>query len=303
MIYLVTTSRHRYTHEELVGLPEFDLRVINFLDLQKGRDGEPATYIFTDLDRLAPDLVADMGKTFRDMRQQGHRMLNDPARALGRFGLLRALNRAGINDFDCYRADELATPRRWPVFLRTEGNHAEPLSGLLGDERELEEAIAAAVDSGTPVKELLIIEYAAEPLRAGLFRKLSVFKVGERLLGFPSVHEDQWLVKYGKPGLADEQLYEEDYQFVAANPFLPLMNRVFEIAGVDYGRADFGIVGGRPQVYEINTNPDMKLRPKASPSERRNQSIALFGDNYLAAMQAIDAAPAPASLSQARRQG
>ena len=31
--------------------------------------------------------------------------------------------------------------------------------------------------------------------------------------------------------------------------------RAFEVAGIDYGRADFSIVDGVPQIYEINTNP------------------------------------------------
>lgn len=288
MIFIVTTNRHRYTHEELQSEQPFALRVISYLDIRKLQLDGAATFVFTDLDRLAPDLVSTMAKTFRDMRDEGHRMLNDPARALGRFGLLRALSRAGINDFDCYRADELSTPRRWPVFLRAEGNHGEPLSGLLDDERELQAALRQARDGGTPFKELLIIEYCAEPLRPGLFRKLSVFKIGERLIGFPSVHDNQWIVKYGKGGLADDSLYEEDYGFVANSPFVPLMARVFDIAGVDYGRVDFGIVGGRPQIYEINTNPDIKLSPRQSKNARRNQTIALFRDNFLAAMKAID---------------
>ena len=91
------------------------------------------------------------------------------------------------------------------------------------------------------VQELLIIEYCAEPLRPGLFRKLSVFKLGERLIGFPAVHDDNWIVKYGKGGLADDALYEEDHGFVADSPFAPLMAQAFDLAGVDYGRVDFGI--------------------------------------------------------------
>jgi hypothetical protein len=288
VIFIVTTNRHRYTHEELQSEQPFALRVISYLVIRKLQLDGPATFVFTDLDRLAPDLVGTMAKTFRDMRDDGHRMLNDPVRALGRFGLLRALNRAGINDFDCYRADELSTPRRWPVFLRAEGNHGQPLSGLLGDERELGAALDQAREAGTPYKELLIIEYCAEPLRPGLFRKLSVFRLGERLIGFPSVHDNQWIVKYGKGGLADDALYEEDQGFVTDSPFLSLMAQVFDIAGVDYGRVDFGIVGGRPQIYEINTNPDIKLSPRQSKNARRNQTIALFRENFLAAMMAID---------------
>jgi hypothetical protein len=33
------------------------------------------------------------------------------------------------------------------------------------------------------------------------------------------------------------------------------LRRVFDIAGIEYGRADWGIVAGKVQIYEINTNP------------------------------------------------
>ena len=293
MILVVTTNSHRYTHEKLRTVEGLDLKVVSYVELREPDPDRTATVIFTDIDRLAPDLLLYMSKMYRNLRDAGHLVLNDPGRALGRFGLLRALNRAGINDFDCYRADELATPKRWPVFLRVEGNHGEPLTGLLESQKQLDAAIEEIRENGTPIKDLLIIEYLAEPVRPGLFRKLSVFKVGDRMIGFPCVHEDNWLVKYGAPGLADDELYEEDYGFVADNPFLPLMSRVFDIARVNYGRVDFGLVGGRPQIYEINTNPDVKLRPRRNPSERRNQTIDLFREQYLDAMRAIGGGPPP----------
>jgi len=298
VIIVVTTNSHRYTHEKLATVEGLDLKVVSYVELREQKPQRPATYIFTDIDRLAPDLLLHMSKIYRQLRDEGHRVLNDPVRTLGRFGLLRALNRAGINDFDCYRADELSTPKRWPVFLRVEGNHGEPLSGLLENEKQLKDAVDESRDGGTPIKDLLIIEYLAEPVRPGVFRKLSVFKLGERLIGFPSVHEDNWLVKYGAPGLADETLYEEDYGFVADNPFLPLMSRVFGIAGVDYGRVDFGLVDGRPQIYEINTNPDVKLRPQRNPNARRNETIDLFREKYLDAMQALDPTGAHRPIAQ-----
>ncbi len=288
MILILTTMPHRYTHQELELEHDIDVRVLSYAELWDDRRHVPGTYIFTDLDRLPSGVLPETGHLFRKLQGQGFRVLNDPARVLGRYGLLRALNRAGINSFDAYRVDSLERPRKWPVFLRLEGDHKAPLSGLLADEAQLDEAIEAVVEQGFPRTAMLIVEYAAEPVRPGLFRKLSAFKIGERLIGGHCVHDDQWLVKYGKPGIAPPELYEEEYRFIAENPFADFLTKVFEIAAIDYGRVDFGVVGGEPQIYEINTNPHMQLRPDPSPVARRNESTDLFRSNYLYALRQID---------------
>ena len=289
MILIVTTDDHRYTHASLRSESGVDVRVISYSELQKNLYALPkGTYIFTDVDRLTPPGMRQAAAYYRGLRHHGQTVLNDPARMLGRFGLLRALNRAGINDFDAYRVDALETLRRWPVFLRVDGGHGEPASGLLHNQAELDAALEECLKEGRPQSALLIIEYAAEPVAPGLFRKLSVFRVGDRLVGYTCVHDDQWVVKYGKPAIATPELYEDEYRIVATNPFADALWPVFELAGVEYGRVDFGLVGGRPQIYEINSNPDLKLRPKPSPVARRNQSNELFRVNFLAALQDID---------------
>ena len=289
MILIITTHEHAYTHRSLQSELDVDVRVVSYFEFLERKPARPrATYIFTDFDRLAPSVLPKIAVGYRKLRAAGCKVLNDPARALGRFGLLRALNRAGINDFDAYRVDSLEQPRKWPVFLRLEGNHLAPVTGLLHSQRELDLALEAIQKEGVPQSALVIIEYAAEPVRPGLFRKLSVFRVGDRLIGCTCAHDDHWLVKYGKKGIGTPDLYDEEYQFVAENPFGEMLLPVFDMAGVDYGRVDFGLVGGRPQVYEINTNPDIKLRPPPSPAPKRNESIELFRVKYLAAMQAID---------------
>jgi len=68
---------------------------------------------------------------------------------------------------------------------------------------------------------------------------------------------------------------------------------------VDYGRVDYGLVDGRPQIYEINSNPDLKLRPEPGPAARRNESNDLFRANYLEALKAIDTLPMSGALAQA----
>ena len=263
--------------------------MLSYSELINGTGERPkATYVFTDVDRLPALAVYKAAIEYRALKDRGFTVLNDPARVRSRFGLLRALNRAGINQFDAYRVEDLEEPRRWPVFLRVEGTHTAPVSDLLNTRAELDAAVERNLDEGIPHSKLLIIEYAAEPVRPGLFRKLSAFRVGDRVLGYTCVHDDQWLVKYGKPAIATPELYEEEYRFVAESPFAETLRAVFDLAGIEYGRVDFGLVDGRPQIYEINTNPDLKLDPEPSSVARRNESNALFKANYIEALKAVD---------------
>lgn len=295
MIVIVTTRQHRYTHQKLLEEPDLNVRLADYSTLERNQQRLPlATYIFTDLDRLQPPTLHAAALRYRELRANGCRVLNDPARGMKRFGFLRALNRAGVNGFDAYSVESLEQPVRWPVFLRLEGDHQRPVSGLLNSPEELDDAVRSAIDDGCPRSALIIVEYAAEPVAPGIFRKLSVFRVGDRMLGYTCVHDDQWIVKYGKIGIATDDLYEEEYQFVATNPHGPAIRQAFALAGVEYGRADFGLVDGKPQIYEINTNPNMKLGDTASPHPRRADSAALFKSNYISAMQAIDTVGAPA---------
>lgn len=291
LIVIVTTQQHAYTHKCLFDEPDLDVRLETYTGLERNRHSVPvATYIFTDLDRLPLPSLQIAARRYRQLRAAGLNVLNDPAKAMKRFGLLRALNRAGINDFDAYSIESLEQPRRWPVFIRLEGDHDRPLSALIGSQGELDAAIRSAIDSGVPRSALIVIEYAAEPVAPGLYRKLSVFRIGDRMLGYTCVHDDQWLVKYGKKGIATDAMYEEEYRFVRDNPYGPTIRKVFDIAGVEYGRADFGVVDGKPQIYEINTNPNMKLTDPAAADRRRNESTELFRVNYIEAMQAVDTA-------------
>lgn len=290
MIVFVTTERHRYTHEDVIAATG-GVKSVSYPEMFSHGYLPRAAYVFTDMDRLSPRELEQAARSYRMLRANGLPVYNDPARFLGRYGVLRRLHREGLNDFNAYRADSGEAPSRWPVFLRAEGDHKRPLSGLLADQDELDRALAKAVEEGAPVSTLLIIEYAAEEVRPGLFRKLSVFRVGDRMVGFTCVHDDQWLVKYGKPGIAPPELYEDEYRIVSENPFGEEMLRVFELVGLEYGRVDFGIVAGRPQVYEVNSNPDMKLDPKSFGVELRDRSNALFKEKYLAAIDALDFDP------------
>jgi hypothetical protein len=258
-----------------------------------------ATYVFTDMDRLSPPQLKLASALYTHLRAHGLSVLNNPARAMSRAGLLRALHDAGINQFNAYRVEDNVRPERWPVFVRAEGSHTAPVSGLLESWDAVRTAVDAAIESGIPVSSMIIIEYAAEPVRPGLFRKLAGFRFGNADFAHNCVHEDNWLVKYGQLGSATPELYRDDLRIVSENPYAEDVARAFDIARIDYGRADFGLVNGKVQVYEINTNPTVAF-PAQHPSRDRIEAYAIFRRNYLAALDAASSGMHRASVKLPR---
>ncbi|MEM7314764.1 MAG: tetratricopeptide repeat protein, partial [Planctomycetota bacterium] len=193
----------------------------------------------------------------------------------------------GVNNFNVHALDELNDTIEFPVFLRVADDHGGPLTDLIDDRATLRKAIDALVELGYPPSALIAVEFAAEPVRPGIFRKLSVFRVGERFLPHPSVHDISWVIKEGRAGVAPKELYDEDLRFMQTNPFAEQIRRVFEIANVDYGRVDFGLVDGRPRIYEVNTNPVIGDPTQHSIPERV-ESMKLWWEGLLSALHAID---------------
>ncbi len=291
MIYIVVTRGYRSTHQRVYRhLGRSKVRTITYDRLIASKRVPPATYIFSDIDRLSlPDreLAAIY---YRALSERALPVLNDPARVKTRFALLRSLHEAGINDFNVYRAGETHKMVRFPVFLRRESGHGLPLSGLLETADDLVRAIESTVANGVPTDAILVIEYCAEPVERDLFRKLAMFRIGQVMVPHLCVHDDNWLVKYGKLGIATPALYDDELRIIRENPYSEALTRAFDIAQIDYGRADFGIVGGRVQIYEINTNPH--LAPGGShPSPQRMESQQLFWAKYIDALQALAGKP------------
>ena len=71
-------------------------------------------------------------------------------------------------------------------------------------------------------------------------------------------------------------------------PFMETIKQVFEIANIEYGRVDFGIVAGKPVFYEINTNPCVGFNLSKHPFSQRLQSHQIFKDNYRSAVRALE---------------
>lgn len=286
MIRFVTTRAHASTLSEL-RRAAVAVRHVDYDRLIATRRLRPATTLFTDFDRLSAWDLELAARIQRRLAAAGVRTLNDPARVKTRHALLRALHEAGVNSFNAYRLDERVRPARYPVFLRRERGHGQPLGPLLADADALDRAVDAALESGIPESSLLVVEYAAEPAAPGIFRKLSTHRVGDRFFAGTCVHDDQWLVKYGRLGGATPALYEDELRIVREDPYREPLRRAFEIAAIEYGRADFGLVRGRVEVYEINTNPTLRSG-KPHPSPLREESQRLVWSQLLDALRALD---------------
>jgi hypothetical protein len=291
MIVFLVSPEHDYTLRALIGAePGLDIKMMHYGKIPALRSIPRATYIFTDLDRLPTEMLGMSAQLYIQVRDQGATVLNNPARVLSRSGLLRALFLAGANGFNAYRVEEGILPQRWPVFLRTEGTHAGPLPELFETAEALQAAIERAVAGGLPRSRLLIVEFMAEPVRPGLYRKLSCFRVGQSSVAHTCVHDTQWIAKDGKLGITPPELYDDELRIVRENPYGPSLAKAFDIAGIEYGRIDFGLIGSEIQTYEINTNPHIKLDAE-HPSPVRRESMQVFTRNLLAALKTIDTPP------------
>jgi hypothetical protein len=288
MIRFLHTRGHEYTVKDVKTAAKGPLiRCLHYDALIRARTLTAGTYIFTDVDRLSFWDLEHASHLYLQMKSAGLRVLNNPALARARYPLLRALRAAGLNDFNAYRVDEIGSIERYPVFVRKIHGHREPLSDLLQTREDLQKAIDSAIAAGTPRENVLVVEFAAEPLRPGLYRKMSAFRIGDAIVPHISVHDTGWLVKYGRKFDNIEDLYQQELTLLQTNPYAEHLKKVFDVAGIEYGRADFGMWQGRIQVYEINTNPHV-APPCPHPSASRIKSMNLAWESYLAALRTID---------------
>jgi len=246
-----------------------------------------ATYIFTDFDRLGHRDLERAAQLYLQLKGRGAKVLNNPARVKTRYSLLRALKAAGLNDFNVHRADDLPAEIRFPVFLRTVREHNRPLSDLLHSRAEVEQHIQTVTDAGQPLENLIVVEYAAEPTPSGLYRKLALYRIGENFFAGPCVHDTSWLVKQGQLGIAGAELYQDELEIVQTSRYANALQQAFEIAHIEYGRADFGFYQGRIQVFEINTNPEI-AKFQAHPSPLREESQRVIWQKLTDALDQLD---------------
>ena len=291
MIVMITTRGNGYTLRTLAkgtfGVPVPTFRLTHYERLLRCWHVPRATYIFGDIERLAPwelRLAADL---YRSMTEAGLRCLNDPARALSRLALLRGLHHADINPFNAYRADEQPRPERFPVFVRHEDDHLRAAADLYHDQDELDRALAKLANSGLPLRGMLVVEYCPAPYRDGLWAKWGSWRIGDAVFVDHLVVDDTWLVKVGDPAKLTEQEKRDERDALDTNRYEGPVGRAFEVGGIDFGRADHADIDGRPVIYEINTNP-FTPRFTPGPNPAASETTMKIRNRFSEALEAID---------------
>lgn len=266
MINFVVTKDHRYPMQKMLdgkmGKLPFKWKQWSYEELLGSRSIKTGTWIFQDIERLTNNECIRASKIAARLESNGAKVINHPARATSRYELQRKLFKAGVNQFEVYRADEHRVPERWPVFIRFECNHRSPNPNLLYSLDELSKALENYLAESIPLSSLLVVEYCGEAGSDGLWRKFSAYRVGHEIIHHHIVRQDSWVAKYGNPALEfDDETWirlrteEKDFVMQQGDPLNLL--QAFDLGGLEFGRADFNFVDGKVQIYEINTNPTM----------------------------------------------
>lgn len=289
MITYYATSPHGYTFERFVSgwAPDLadEVRVLGYSELDLDAPPAPGLHVLTDFERLLPPERALVRRLrSRLQRTAGVRVLGDPHRWLDRHALLRRLHAAGINDFRAYTVDELAAEVdvRFPVFLRWANAHDGSLGDPIADRAALERRLAkVAHDHHRRWRwirdQLLVVELVDARSPDGLFRKYSVARIGQHYVPRHVEVSGNWVTKY--PSVVTSEVVAAEEAFLAEPLDLDLVRSVFDLAGVEFGRIDWGYdaATGRAQVWEVNTNPMLapgrEPHPMRAPSQRRQTAL------------------------------
>ncbi|HEY1385609.1 MAG TPA: hypothetical protein VGF43_18430 [Dongiaceae bacterium] len=263
MLYYVTRELHSYTIDKLLASfatswlprPEF-VQPVSYETLLALKRAPIGNYVFTDVDRLSGYEVDAAAEIVKSVTAAAPAALisNPPHRVLNRYALLRRLYESGINSFNVWRLDEERAPTAYPVFIRREQDALGPESGLLRNEGEYRAAVAALQASGKGLTGRIAVQYVSTAGGDGLHRKYGVFGIRGRMVPQNLMTAESWVVKSDSRD-PDADMTEEEERFVTANPHADQLREIFRIAHIDFGRVDYGIVDGRIEVFEINTNP------------------------------------------------
>ena len=218
--------------------------------------------IFAAVDQPGPAARCAAGALHRNLSavRPAPPVLNDPLRSLQRYALLRRLFEIGCNRFTAIRATDDPSALRYPVFIRYERRHNGSMTPLLHDRRALDRALVDLTVRGIRPQELLIVEFCDTSGPDGLFRKYSAMRIGEAIIPRHVHTGTSWIAK-ASTSADEESLVREELHYLDNHPHAEWLRRVFTEAHIEYGRIDYGVYNGEPQVWEINTNPTLGRGP------------------------------------------
>ncbi len=274
MLAFVTCGAHQYTVRDVLETRSSAFQgcvmVLSYRDFLTFESLPVADYVLVDLERIDDCVIRAAAKRVEDLRRAvpGLRVLNAPNVGLRRLAVSRRLVAAGINQFRVAPISAIPADLRFPVFVRRLDDHNGPLSGLIGSRAELDQVLARLRRNDASDADLGVTEFVNTRDAEGRHQKLSYFRIGDSYFPGAMNWSADWVCK-GVAGEGEtEAMRDARLAFLTGNPHMALMREVFEAAGLSYGRADYAMIDGRPQIFEINTNP-MIVPPTRVSAEKR----------------------------------
>lgn len=261
-IRFLTTSRHAYTIEgyladigknltgQIVSMSYSEL----FWKWRRLKPiGDRESFIFADIERLSKSERRRATQIREKFCNQGCLCLNDPSVSWDRYSLLTNFHEIGINQFQIKRLNENLSGLRYPVFLRCAEDHRGSKTDLIFNENELRKQAFRLRYSWGGRRVNAVIEHVDTRDQTGIYRKYSAMRVGDTIIPRHLFFSDHWHVKTWKD--LSSHLLDEEMRYIDSNPHESELRRIFDLANIQFGRIDYGVVDGRIQVWEINTNP------------------------------------------------
>ena len=268
---------------------------LSYEDAFSRRELPTGTWIFSAVNQLTPAGKRLSEIIWQALTDAGQPVLNRPKLLPSRYSLLDQMYRTGINEFRSYLPGEIDDNLRYPVFVRLADQHTGSMSPLFTNRRQLESFLWWQRLRGYKSHELLVVEFCDTANDRGEYRKYSATYVqGEVAAQYLNV-DRHWMVKHGGSIFRDEWVYEER-EHIKQNVHATEVKKIFKMAKIDYGRIDYGLLDGKFQVWEINTNPSTGGPPRQSNAARTEPDIRkvevpgrkLFFERFHTMLESID---------------
>ncbi len=109
------------------------------------------------------------------------------------------------------------------------------------------------------------------------------YRVGDTIYPQHCFINPSWYIKFPSTRFTEADR-AESRAYVEDNPHAGQIRAVFDLAGLGYGRIDYGLVDGRVQTFEINNNPTVLARP---PGWEAGVNYSRYADMHAAALRAL----------------
>ncbi len=239
----------------------------------------PGIYIFADIEVMDQNSLANLLPLWETLTAKGYVVFNHPLKSKGRFDLLKLLYSLKINSFNVYRVNDDLSEIKYPVFLRKSDDHTGAQTDLIKDSATLTLEINKIRAFSTNPQTWMITEFCDVRDQNGIFRKYGAFYVNNTIIPRHVFFSKHWVQKY--PTLISEiDILDEENEYLRNNPHEQQLKEIFLLAGIDYGRVDYGLKEGEIQVWEINTNPIIITRFHVSKETPRYDNHLHFHRSF-----------------------